>query len=95
MDPEELDHEGEWAAPDSWGYRIAASYELGECTLIMCDPRGGGLIFEASGKFYMIDQMPGEVVQIILPETLDEIVAVMKGESRRKKLKTKLLGFTE
>ncbi|KAJ5184650.1 hypothetical protein N7491_007481 [Penicillium cf. griseofulvum] len=94
IDPEELDYEGEWAAVDSWGYRLATSYELGKCTPIMCDPQGGGLIFEASGKFYRVDQMSGDVVQIILPETLGEIVAVMKGESRRKTLKTRLLGST-
>lgn len=50
MDPEELDYEGAWAAIDSWGYRIATSYKLGKCTPIMCDPQGGGLIFEGSGK---------------------------------------------
>lgn len=38
--------------------------------------------------------MSGEVVQIILPENLREIVAVMKGESRRKTLKTRTLGAT-
>lgn len=94
MDPEELDYEGAWAAIDSWGYRIATSYKLGKCTPIMCDPQGGGLIFEGSGKYYKVDQMSGEVVQIILPENLREIVAVMKGESRRKTLKTRTLGAT-
>jgi hypothetical protein len=60
----------------------------------MCDLQGRGLIFKASRKFYMVDQMSCEVFQIILPETLVEIVAVMKGESRRKRLKMRSIGCT-
>ncbi|KAJ5927353.1 hypothetical protein N7516_009126 [Penicillium verrucosum] len=41
---------------------------------------GGGLIFEGSGKYYKVDQMSGEVVHIILPENLGEIVAVLDDE---------------
>ena len=94
MDPEELDYEGEWAAVDSWGYRLATVYELGICILIMCDPQGGEILFEASGNFYMVYQMSVEVARILLSETLSEIVAVLKGESRRQSLKTRTLGST-
>ena len=94
MDPEELDYECEWAAVDSWGYHLATTYELGICIPIMCDSQGGEILFEASGKFYMVYQMSIEVARILLPKTLSEIVAVLKGESRRQSLKTWTLGST-
>ncbi|KAK4864203.1 hypothetical protein LT330_009996 [Penicillium expansum] len=92
MDSDELDYEGEWATPDTWGYQLATTHKLGKCTPIMCDPQGGEVIFEADGKFYEICQMNGELFQITFPETLGEIVAVMKGERRRKNLQMKRLG---
>lgn len=84
MDPEELDYEGEWATPNTWGYQLTANYNLGECTPIMCNPQEGELIFKGGGKFYQICQMGGDLFEITSPKTLDEIIAVVKGERRRK-----------
>lgn len=65
---------------------------LGNASLSCAMLRGGEVLFEASGKFYMVYQMSEEVARILLPETLGEIVAVLKGESRRQSLKTRVLG---
>lgn len=92
MDPEELEYEGEWATPNTWGYQLAANYNLGECTPIMCNPQEGELIFKGGGKFYQICQMGGDLFEITSPKTLDEIIAVVKGERRRKIQQMKRLG---
>jgi hypothetical protein len=91
MDPEELDYEGEWATPETWGYQLAVTYNLGKCKPIMCLPQMGEVIFEGDGKFYQIGQMDGQLSQITSPDTLGEIVAVMKGERRQKRLQRKRL----
>lgn len=83
MDPEELDYEGEWAAEDSWGYQLALDYELGPCTPIMCTPLGGHILFEGSGKFYIYDQIGGDLVRLTSTSTLDEIISVTKEQGLR------------
>lgn len=57
----------------------------------MSDPHLGDVIFEGGGGFYQICQMGGDLFQITSPETLGEIIAVMKGERRRKSLRQKRL----
>lgn len=85
MDPKELDYEGDWLAEDSWGHALITGYKLGKCTPIMCreDSSGGGeVIFKSSGKFYLYNQLGLELYQLIAPTTLNEIIAIMKGERK-------------
>lgn len=86
MDPKELNYEGEWAAEDSWGYNLAVDFELGKCTPIMCrtDYGGGEVLFEAGGKFYLYDELGLHLRQITSPTTLDDIIALFKGDKKAK-----------
>ncbi|QKX60066.1 uncharacterized protein TRUGW13939_07208 [Talaromyces rugulosus] len=93
MDPKDLDYEDDWVAEDGCGTMLAAKYKLERCTPIMIrlDPHNDVVLFESGGKFYLYSQMTGAFSQIIVPDTLDEIIAVMKGERRRKNLVQKAI----
>lgn len=78
MDPEELDYAGEWSAEDSCGYQLALDCKLGPCTPIMCRPPDGQILFESNGKYYLYDQIGGDLVQLTSPSSLDEIISVFK-----------------
>ncbi|KAJ5541547.1 hypothetical protein N7494_006623 [Penicillium frequentans] len=90
MDPEELDNEIEWVPQGSQGHKIGVVYRLGECVPVMCNLNGSEVIFTAGGNFYEHDFITFDTFKIIFPETLEDIVAVMK-EQGYKTLKFKLL----
>ena len=80
-----LDYENEWAAESGFGYALAAQYGLKNCTPIMCETsrsHDSGVIFESEGKFYYHDQLTLGIYVYVRPETLEDIIAVMKGEKK-------------
>lgn len=40
------------------------------------------MIFESSGKLFLFDQIGGGHYQLIRPATLNEVIAIMKGEKK-------------
>lgn len=97
FDPEELDDcvdsESESLAQGNWGHNLMIKNKLGPCTPIMCRDEQDEVIFESSGKFFLYNQIGGGLFELAGPKaalsSLDEMIAVMKGERRARGLRWK------